>query len=101
MEPWYRTTLNYDRNRLAEVQAIIDGEEFTTNDEEWRATRSIEAHALEDPDLLRTNLEINMVFRRADEVVGDPAIRALLNGREEVNGPPLGPSRAELVGAIS
>jgi 2-polyprenyl-6-methoxyphenol hydroxylase-like FAD-dependent oxidoreductase len=101
MEPWYRTTLNYDRNRLAEVQAIIDGEEFTTNDEEWRATRSIEAHALEDPDLLRTNLEINMVFRRADEVVGEPAIRALLNGREEANGPPLGPSRAELVGAIS
>ncbi len=101
MEPWYRTTLNYDRHRLAEVQTIVDGEELTSNDEEWNATRWIEANAMEDSDLLRTNLEINMVFRRADEVIGDPAIKALLDGREETSRPPLGPSRAELVATIS
>jgi 2-polyprenyl-6-methoxyphenol hydroxylase-like FAD-dependent oxidoreductase len=101
VEPWYRTTLNYDRHRLAEVQAIIDGEEFTSDDEEWNATRRIEAHAGEDPELMRTNLELNMVLRRADEVVDDPAIKALLDGREEASSPPLGPSRAELVATIS
>jgi 2-polyprenyl-6-methoxyphenol hydroxylase-like FAD-dependent oxidoreductase len=101
MEPWYRTTLNYDRHRLAEVQAIIEGEEFASDDEEWNATRSLEAHALVDPDLLRTNLDLNMVFRRADEVARDPAIKALLDGPQEASNPPLGPSRAELVATIS
>jgi 2-polyprenyl-6-methoxyphenol hydroxylase-like FAD-dependent oxidoreductase len=103
MEPWYRSTLNYDRHRLAEVHACIDGREFTSRDEEWRATKAIEAGAMQEPDLLRANLDIGMLLRRADEVAGDPAIKGLVHGLGQASGdqPPLGSSRVELLAAIS
>ena len=102
MEPWYRTTLNYDRHRLAETHAIIAGEEFATSNEEWNANQAIVARSLESPDLLRANLEVAMVLRRSDEVSADPAIKGLLGGSALTIGqPPLGPSRAELLAAIS
>ena len=104
MEPWYRTTLTYDRLRLAESQAIIDGNEFSTDNEEWKVTKAMEAHSLDEPEFLRVNLDIGMVLRRADEVAGDPAIKEMLERYGEPSGepaPPLGPSRAELLAAIS
>jgi 2-polyprenyl-6-methoxyphenol hydroxylase-like FAD-dependent oxidoreductase len=103
MEPWYRTTLNYDRNRLAEVHAAIEGGDFICSDDEWRVTKAIEAGALQEPDLLRTSLDVGMVLRRADEVAGDPAIKELLGGldSESIDQPPIGPSRADLLAAIS
>lgn len=102
MEPWYRTTLNYDRHRLAEAHAIMAGEKFVTSDEEWNANQAIIGRSLESPDLLRANVEVGMVLRRSDEVAADPAIKGLLDGSETVSDqPPLGPSRAELLSAIS
>jgi hypothetical protein len=105
MEPWYRTTLNYDRHRLAEAQAIIDGEEFSPGDDsgEWNTTRAIQARAQTEPDLLRASLDIALLLRRADEVTGDPAIKPLLDNPAPAGGdePPLGPSRAEFLAAIA
>jgi hypothetical protein len=104
MEPWYRTTLDYDRHRLDEAEAIIEGKDFSSPDEAWNMSRAIEAHAFEEPDLLRANLEIGMCLRRADEVIGDPAIKALLDDHRQPRGdgpPPLGPSRAELLAALT
>ena len=65
--------------------------------------KAIEAHALEDPDLLRTNLDIAMALRRADEVARDPAIKELGDGHGETGTrqPLLGPSRTELLAAIA
>ena len=102
MQPWYRTTLNYDRHRLAEAHAIIAGEEFVTSDEEWNANQAIVGRSLESPDLLRANLDVGMVLRRADEVAADPAIKELLDGAAPSSDqPPIGPSRAELLSVIS
>ncbi|HEX4865267.1 MAG TPA: hypothetical protein VFV02_14445, partial [Acidimicrobiales bacterium] len=102
MEPWYRTTRNYDRHRLAEVHAVIGGEQFSTDDEEWIATKTMEAQSAESPDLLRANLEMGMLLRRPDEVTFDPAIKGLLEGAEPViESTAFGPSRAELLEAIA
>ena len=103
MEPWYRTTLNYDRHRLAEVHSIIDGTPFSSADEEWLATKSMEAHSMESGDVLRANVEMAMLLRRPDEVLGDPAVKNLLSGFGEPTSesPSLGPSRSELLEAIA
>jgi 2-polyprenyl-6-methoxyphenol hydroxylase-like FAD-dependent oxidoreductase len=103
IEPWYRSTLNYDRHRLDEVHAIIGGEGFTTEDPEWIATRALETHGGEDPELLRTFLELGLLLQRADLVALDPTVRALIeaHGSTDDGAPPLGPSRTELVAAIA
>ncbi len=103
IEPWYRSTLNYDRHRLAEVHAIIGGEEFTTDDPEWNATRALETHGGGDPHLLRTLLELGLLLQRADQVAVDPTVRALIESHDETDdaAPPLGPSRTELIATIA
>lgn len=103
MEPWYRTTLGYDRHRLAEVHSIIEGGQFSTDDDEWMATKTIEAQSMNSPDLLRLNLEIGMLLRRADEVAADPEVKDLLGsfGEPSIESASLGPSRAELLEAIA
>jgi 2-polyprenyl-6-methoxyphenol hydroxylase-like FAD-dependent oxidoreductase len=102
MEPWFRTTLNYDRHRLDEVQAIIDGREFSSDNEEWMATKAMEARSLASPDILRTNLEMGMLIRRADEVAADSAIKDILaeSGQGD-EAAPIAPSRSEFLAAIS
>ena len=103
MEPWYRTTLNYDRHRLAQAQAIIDGEKFSSVNDEWNTTMTLQGLGQADPDLLRVSIDIALLLRRADEVASDPAIKAIVDGSvpPAADGPPLGPSRAELMAAIA
>lgn len=103
MEPWYRSTLNYDRHRLAQAEAIIEDKLFTSEDAEWLLQTSLQARALEHPDLLRSNLELQMLLRRADEILGDSAVTTRLEdeGGSAADQRSLGPSRAELVSAIT
>ena len=103
MEPWYRTTLNYDRHRLAEVQAIIDDRPFESDDPEWTALHTIEGHGAEDPEVLRAFIDTANVLRRTDEIIGDPAVAALVDrySRNPDDLPSLGPTRPELLQAIS
>ena len=79
VEPWYRTTLNYDRHRLAQVHAEIEGAPYATDDQAWNLTRSLQARSLRDGDLLRANLDTAMLLRPTAEVLADPAIRPRLN----------------------
>lgn len=102
MEPWYRTTMNYDRHRLAEAQSIIEGRPFSTDNKEWIASKTMEAQSMNSPDLLRANLDMGMLLRRPDEVTADPAIKDILAGAEaSIESPSLGPTRAELLEAIA
>jgi 2-polyprenyl-6-methoxyphenol hydroxylase-like FAD-dependent oxidoreductase len=102
-EPWYRSTLSYDRARLAEVDAIIAGKPFNSTNSEWTIVKALEALSFEDPDFLRANLDVAMVLRRSDEVAGDPAVKAVLSGERQIatDQPPLGPSRDELLAALA
>jgi 2-polyprenyl-6-methoxyphenol hydroxylase-like FAD-dependent oxidoreductase len=103
IEPYYRATLGFDRARLAEVDAIIAGKPFTDTNSEWSLTKALEGLSLENPDFLRANIEMAMLLRRSDEVAQDPAVKGILDGNvEESNDqPPLGPTRTELLAAIS
>ncbi len=102
MAPWYATTVAYDRHRLAEIDALIEGLPYRTEHEEWNLTRALQANAFTDGDLLRAFIEIAMVLRHPDEVFADPALRTRLPaGAGDADRAPLGADRAQLLAAIN
>jgi 2-polyprenyl-6-methoxyphenol hydroxylase-like FAD-dependent oxidoreductase len=102
MEPWYRTTHNYDRHRLAEMDAISRGAPFTPTNQEWNRTRSLRSRILESGEFLRANVEIAMALRRADEVLDDPGLREHLDECAPAESPRHAPrpTRAELLATL-
>ena len=103
VEPWYRHTLTYDRHRLAEIEAHIDGRPYETDDDEWWLAKGLESMGFEDPDILRANLDIAMVMKPAHDVFADTAFRAkvLAGGRRTAGQPGLGPTREELLSTLA
>jgi 2-polyprenyl-6-methoxyphenol hydroxylase-like FAD-dependent oxidoreductase len=103
VEPWYRATKAYDGHRLQEIQALVDGRPYATDNEFWLVNRSLEQAALSDGDNLRAVLDMGMALRLPDEVLGDEALRAriLAHGMPVPDEPGLAPDRAELLAAVS
>jgi 2-polyprenyl-6-methoxyphenol hydroxylase-like FAD-dependent oxidoreductase len=102
VEPWYRTTRAYDRHRLQEIHALIEGHPYETDDEFWLLNRGLETAALQDGDNIRAILDMGMALRRPDEVLADPALRERIlsqnaGGADE---PGIGPDRAQLLAAL-
>lgn len=99
IEPWYRTTLSYDRHRLAEIEAEIRDERYEPGDDAWEMAQTLTHAAGQDPDCLRASLDVTFVLRTPDEVFAQPGIRdrVLACGSDWRDAPRLGPSRSELV----
>lgn len=98
VEPLYRGTLGFDRRRLAEIDAVVRGEEYA-GDAEWEATQALAAAASKDPDCLRAFIDVAVAYRAAPEVhadapIMDKATRLGAGWRDE---PLLGPTRSELL----
>ena len=59
VEPWYRSTLTFDRHRLNEVHAEIEGERYDPKDDpSWTVVQALGAATGKDGDCLRANLSI-------------------------------------------
>ena len=103
VEPWFRHTVTYDRHRLAEIEALMDGRPYETDDEEWWLAKGLESMGFEDPDILRANLDIAMVLKPTDEVFADRDFRAkvLAGGQRTMGQPGLGPTREELIAVLA
>jgi hypothetical protein len=97
--PLVNDTLQFDRHRLAQIEAQIAGVPYETDDVGWNLGQALGAAARQDPDLLRASISIATllergvdVFRRdgfVDKVLATPP------------GPPApGPSRSELLDII-
>jgi 2-polyprenyl-6-methoxyphenol hydroxylase-like FAD-dependent oxidoreductase len=74
VEPWYRDTLQFDRHRLAEIEADMAGRTYTSDEPSWSLGRALAASVQHDPDLLRSYLEIVTVQTRGVEVLARPGI---------------------------
>ena len=101
--PWYRSTLHYDRHRLAEIEAVIRGEEYEPEDPVWELTRAMESASSKDAEVLRARLSVVGLLRTGDEVLarGDVAERVVRLGSDWRNEPPAGPDRAQLLALVA
>lgn len=101
VEPWYRSTLFYDRHRLDQVHAIMNGDAYQTNEEGWHLLERMQAAALADGDVLRAFVSNAMVLRLPEEILADDSLRARIDelGAAAADQPQLGPTRAELLAA--
>jgi hypothetical protein len=109
VEPLYRTTLWFDRNRLAELAADAGGDGGAAGaagqagDPRWAAGKALFAASLADQDLAREYLSVALLLSPADEVFAQPGVaeRVMRLGAHAPRYPLPGPSRRELLAAIS
>ncbi|HET6874136.1 MAG TPA: hypothetical protein VFH70_05120, partial [Acidimicrobiales bacterium] len=102
VEPYFRSTLEFDRGRLDEMKSLIESDEPAEVSGDFATFKALENAMYKDPDCFRGFVEIAMVLRSSEEVLGDEALAAKvasLGGgwREE---PWLGPKRAELLALV-
>jgi hypothetical protein len=113
VEPLYRMTLWFDRNRLAELAAdagagdgaadgAAGGAAGGAGDPRWAASKALFAASLADEDITREYLSVAMLLSRADEVFAQPGMaeRVMRLGAHAPRYPLPGPSRRELLAAI-
>ncbi|MFI5044962.1 MAG: FAD-dependent oxidoreductase, partial [Acidimicrobiales bacterium] len=99
VEPLYRDTLAFDRNRLAEIDAQIAGVPYETDDPGWGIGQALAGSS--DPELLRGFVEIAGLLARPGEVLARPGVfDKVLQAAEKPAEPSPGPSRAELVDLV-
>jgi 2-polyprenyl-6-methoxyphenol hydroxylase-like FAD-dependent oxidoreductase len=98
--PLVQDTLAFDRHRLAEIDAQLDGRCYETDDQAWWLGQSIRAGAGSDPDLLRAAAAIGGVLARGVDVLADPELLAKARAVPPDPTPFPGPSRADLEGLL-
>lgn len=104
VEPWYRSTLAFDRHRLAEMHAAADGQPYTPDDPGWAITGALGFGATRDPDLLRAFRDIVSVLATPDEVLArDGIFEKVLEADAERKGatPPPALTRDQLLATVA
>lgn len=100
--PWYRCTLEYDRHRLAEMDAQAGGRAYRPSDPGWARAKSLEKAAFLDPELLRAFARVMTVQETPEAVLAQPGVLSAVTemgaGWENDEAP--GPSRDELVSIV-
>ena len=102
VEPWYRTTLSFDRHRLAEMAAQIEGDRYEPDDPTWSVSKALEKAAGVDGAALRAFADIATVQQLPEEVFARPGLldTVLEKGAGWENDTPPGPTRDELLAII-
>src|SRR5262249_31926461 len=103
VEPYFRSTLEFDRHRLAEIDAQIAGVPYEPDDPGWKLGRRLQAGGGADPYLLRGLLQIASLIATPEEVFAENGMieRALRVGGPLEDTPAPGPSRAELLATVA
>ncbi len=98
--PYARDTLDFDRHRLAEIDATIAGLPYETDDPGWHRIEALRLGAMQDPLLLRAYCAVRLMLGRVDDVWDEPGVaeRASRVGTPE---PAPGPDRDELVAIVA
>jgi flavin-dependent dehydrogenase len=100
VEPLFRDTLAFDRHRLAQIAAQIEGRPYETDDVGWQLGQALGSASGRDPDLLRGAIEIAMLLERSTDVFSRPGFteKTIALASDE---PAPGPSRDELVSIVN
>ncbi|MEU3557829.1 NAD(P)/FAD-dependent oxidoreductase [Streptomyces fragilis] len=100
LTPVHARLREWDRHRIAEIDAAIDGLAYETDDPGWHLTNALDGVKLADPDVLRAMTEVACMLDSPENAFAAPGLveRALtLNGGPAWTWP--GPSRAEVLAA--
>lgn len=103
VEPLYRMTVGFDRHRLAEIAADVDGTPYVTDDPRWLVGKATFAASLTDPDITRAYGSLAALLVTPDELFATPGLvdRVLRLGAGAPRYPLPGPTRQELLAAIA
>jgi 2-polyprenyl-6-methoxyphenol hydroxylase-like FAD-dependent oxidoreductase len=101
LTPWYRSTIWWDRHRLAEVRRATGVEVDEPDDPLWTAWVRFLAVFGQDLALLDTFLDTIRLSRRPEEIAADPAVLARLAELGADAAPDAGPDRAELLRLVA
>jgi flavin-dependent dehydrogenase len=98
--PWYRNTIEIDRTRIAQLNALIEGRpEPQPTNRPARIAKALLVATMYDADLFRGSVEIRSLLALPQEVMARPGLVDRIvevAGTHEAVTPP-GPSRQELL----
>ena len=99
VEPYFVDTLSFDRHRLAEIEATIEGRPYVTDDPGWNMGQALASSMTKDPDLLRGFIDVVSLLDRGVNVMSRPGLaqRALALADPT---PLPGPDRSELLALV-
>ncbi len=99
LTPWYRATVQLDRARLAEMEALRSGQPRPViADPATARFRALAVAAMKDPDIFRCLVEIATCLTPAEEVLARPGLLDRLQDTATGDPPSLpGPDRAQLL----
>jgi flavin-dependent dehydrogenase len=103
VEPYYRATLDFDRHRLAEIDAGIDAKTYDPGDPSYEMAQALASAAGKDPDLFRAMLNIVTVLKCPDEVFAPAGVteKVLALGGGWRDEPVFAPTREELLAIVA
>ena len=103
VEPWYRATVQFDRHRLAEIDAVIEGRPYEPEGPEWDLVKGLEVAAGQDGDCLRAMLSIAGLQRLPEEALAAPGVfdKVVTLGAGWRDAASVGPSREELLAIVA
>ncbi len=96
VEPLFADTLSFDRHRLAEVEAAIEGRPYETDDPGWNMGNALAGSIMRDPDLLRGFIDVVSLLDRGVKVLSRPGLAERAVALADPTPLP-GPDRAELL----
>jgi 2-polyprenyl-6-methoxyphenol hydroxylase-like FAD-dependent oxidoreductase len=99
VEPFVADTIAFDRHRLAEIETVVDGRTYETDDPGWGLGKALESSALRDPELLRGFFDVASVPARGLDVLSRPGLAEKAITLADPTPPP-GPDRAELLALV-
>jgi hypothetical protein len=99
VEPWYQATLSFDRHRLAEMAAMVDGRAYDPGDPAYEMGRALAKASSQDHDVFRGFLDVVGVLELPQTVLGRPGMfeRVIEHGATWRETEPFGPDRDTLV----
>lgn len=104
LTPWYRATLNVDRDRQAEIDALIDGRPAPPPADDAAAMgRALMVAMAYDPEAYRAFMDIIGVINLPQDVLSRPGLTERITAIAESE-PPLqipGPTRQELMDLVA
>ncbi len=99
VEPLFTDTLSFDRHRLAEIEATIEGRPYETDDPRWLLLQALASSIMNGPDLLRGFLKVASVLERGVDVLSQPGVAERAVALADPTPLP-GPDRAELLSLV-